>query len=343
MATHLITGGSGFLGNLIARRLYEKGESVKILDIWEDVSRPKDIEFIHCDIRDRDQVATAMRGIDIVHHNVALVPLTKSGKKFWEVNVEGSRIAAEEAVKAGVQTFIHMSSSAIFGVPQTCPITNTTPTKPVEIYGRAKLAGELVVKDICEQANLPLIIIRPRTILGEGRLGIFQILFEWIQEGKNVYVIGDGNTQFQFVHALDLMDAYMLALELNKPNIYNVGTDRYSTLRQGLENLIKYAGTDSQVKSLSSGLTINTLKFLDFLSLSPLAPWHYLTYHKPFHFDVQPLLDLGWKPKYSNDEMFQESYDWFQQNYDKLKMEKAGSPHRRPVKEKLLWLLKKIS
>lgn len=339
---HLVTGGSGFLGNLIARRLAERGEVVKILDIWEDPTRPKEIEFIQCDIRNRDGVAAAMAGIDIVHHNVALVPLTKSGDKFWEVNVEGSKIAAEEAVKAGVQSFIHMSSSALFG-EANCPITNETPTRPIEIYGRAKLAGEIAVREVCDSAGLPLIVIRPRTILGEGRLGIFQILFEWIQESRNVYVIGSGNVKFQFVHALDLMDAYLLALDLGKPGIYNVGTDQFGTLRSGLEHLISYVGTNSQVKSLPVGLTIGTLKLLDQIGLSPLAPWHYLTYHKEFYFDVDPLLKLGWKPKYSNDEMFRESYEWFQQNYDKILAEKAGAAHRRPVKEKLLWVLKQFS
>ncbi len=339
---HLVTGGSGFLGNLIARRLAERGETVKILDIWEDPTCPKEIEFIQCDIRNRDGVAAAMKGIDIVHHNVALVPLTKSGDQFWEVNVEGSRIAAEEAVKAGVQSFIHMSSSALFG-EANCPITNQTPTRPIEIYGRAKLAGEIAVRKVCDSADLPLIVIRPRTILGEGRLGIFQILFEWIQEGRNVYVIGSGNVKFQFVHALDLMDAYLLALDLGKPGIYNVGTDQFGTLREGLEHLISYVGTNSQVKSLPVNLTISTLQLLDQVGLSPLAPWHYLTYHKEFYFDVEPLLNLGWKPKYSNDEMFRESYDWFQQNYDKILAEKAGSAHRRPVKEKLLWVLKQFS
>lgn len=340
---HLVTGGSGFLGNLIARRLHERGEEVKILDIWEDPSRPPGIEFINCDICDRAGVAEAMQGIDIVHHNVALVPLTKSGDKFWDVNVEGSKIAAEEAARAGVKTFVHMSSSAIFGSPDDCPISNATPMRPVEIYGKGKLAGELAVREICELAEIPLIVIRPRTILGEGRLGIFQILFEWISEGRNVYVIGSGDVGFQFVHALDLMDAYMLAIDRGKPGVYNVGTDRFGTLREGLEHLIEFAGTKSKVKSLPVWLTIGTLRILDWLGLSPLAPWHYLTYHKAFHFDVTPLTELGWKPKYSNDEMFQESYEWFRQNYDKLASEKAGSAHRRPVKEKLLWLVKKFS
>jgi nucleoside-diphosphate-sugar epimerase len=236
-----------------------------------------------------------------------------------------------------------MSSSAIFGIPGKCPISEATPLSPAEIYGRAKLAGEQAVREVCDRASLPLIVIRPRTILGEGRLGIFQILFEWIREGRNVYVIGTGDGPFQFVHAHDLMDAYLLALDHGKPGVYNVGAERFGSVRQALENLIRYAQSPSKVKSLPASVTIGTLRMLDAVGLSPLAPWHYLTYHKPFFFDISKLLALGWKPRYSNDEMFRESYDWFKANYDRIVAAKAGSAHRRPVKEGLLWLLKKLS
>jgi nucleoside-diphosphate-sugar epimerase len=340
---HLVTGGSGFLGNLIARRLAARGESVKVLDVWEDPSRPTEIGFVNCDIRDRAGVREAMKGVDVVHHNVALVPLTKSGDLFWEVNVEGSRLAAEEAARAGVKAFIHMSSSAIYGCPSEQPITERTPTRPVEIYGRGKLAGEEAVREVCEKASLPLVVIRPRTILGEGRLGIFQILFDWIKEGRKVYVIGSGDIPFQFVHAHDLMDAYMLALDARRPGVYNVGTNEYGTLRGDLESLIRYAGSSSRVRSLPAGPAIFALRTLDRFGLSPLAPWHYLTYHKPFHFDVSPLLKMGWKPAYSNVRMFQESFDWFIRNYDDAKKSRAGSAHRKPVQEGILKLIRLLS
>ena len=340
---HLVTGGSGFLGNLIARRLLERGEQVKVLDILDSPDRPKDIDFYNCDIRDADSVAKAMKGIDIVHHNAALVPLTKSGRKCKEVNIDGSRISAEQAAAAGVNAFVHMSSSALFGVPDECPITYKTPLKPVEIYGKAKLEGELTVRNVCEKENLPLIVIRPRTILGEGRLGIFQILFEWIKENRNIYTIGEGHGLFQFVHAHDLMDAYILALDSQKTGIYNVGAAEFGTLRETLKNIISYANSSSKVKSLPVGLTVGTLKVLDFLGLSPLAPWHYLTYHKPFYFDVTPLLNMGWDPKYSNDAMFKESYDWFLSNHEDYKNQEFTSAHRSPVKQKVLGIVKKLS
>jgi len=338
---HLITGGSGFLGNLIARRLLAAGEQVRILDIWDDPARPKEIEFVHCDVRDAAGVDKAIAGIDIIHHNAALVPLTKSGKDFARVNIDGSRTVAEQAA-GRVRAFIHMSSSAVYGSP-ACPITLATPYRPIEIYGRAKLAGELAVREVCEKHHTTLIVIRPRTILGLGRLGIFQILFEWIAAGHNVFVIGDGNIKFQFVHADDLIDAYMLALRLGKPGIYNVGAAQFGTLREALENLVCHAHSNSRVRSLPAGLTIPALRGLDFVGLSPLAPWHYLTYHKPFYFDVNPLLELGWKPRYSNDDMFRESYDWFLANRRIAGQSQGGSPHRRRVREGVLWLLKKIA
>ena len=248
---HLITGGSGFIGNLVARRLRERGEQVRILDIWDDCTRPADIEFVEASILERDKVAEAMQGVDIIHHNAALVAQTNAGKQYWQVNVEGSRIAAEAAAKAGVQAFIHTSSTSVFGIPpDTGPISNETPTMPVESYGKSKLAGEQVTEEVCERHGIPLITIRPRATLGAGRLGIFQILFQWIKENRNVYVIGHGNIKFQFIHAHDLMDFYMLAIDAGKTGTFNVGTDRFGTLREDLEELIRYAGSTSKVKSL---------------------------------------------------------------------------------------------
>jgi len=340
---YLVTGGSGFVGSHIARKLYSLGERVRILDIIDSPDRPSGIEFIKCDVLDQQGVDAAMRGVDYVYHNVALVPLTKAGGRFWKVNVEGTRIVSEVALKHNVKMFVHMSSSSVYGgVLNKCPITNDTNILPIEPYGRAKLAGEQEVQRILGQ-RIPYAIIRPRTIVGKERLGIFQILFEWIRDGKHIYIVGRGDNLFQLLHIEDLIDLCLLCVKKNKTGIYNVGTDRYSTLRQDLISLIQHAKTKSKVVSLPVLGTVSMLKILDVLKLSPLAPWHYLTYHKPFYFDIsKPMNELGWKPKYSNEEMLIEAYDWFIENYQSDK-QKNLSIHRSPVRQQILKIIKWLS
>lgn len=339
---HLITGGCGFLGMVIAENLISRGIQVVSLDVWETPDQLPDVEFVLGSVLDRDLVRRLMKDVVVVHHTAALVPLTKQNDRFDEVNVEGSRIVAEEAARAGVKYFVHTSSSAIFGKP-ACPAGNDTPLKPVEKYGLSKLQGERAVEEVAKKHNMPLIVVRPRTLIGTGRLGIFQILFEWIKEGRNIYVLGDGKNKIQFLHAEDLIDCYMFLCQQEKPGFYNVGTDRFGTLEETLAALIRHAGTDTKVKHLPKRLAIETLQTLDRFGLSPLAPWHYLTYGEDFYFDLKPLADLGWKPKYSNEEMLCENYDQFIANYAVFKNKQDGSPHRKRVKEKLLWVLKQLS
>lgn len=339
---HLITGGCGFLGMVIARKLLLEGKSVISIDVDETPDQSPDVEFVRGSVLDRDLIRRAMKDVEVVHHTAALVPLTKRNKQFQEVNVDGSRIVAEEAARAGVRYFVHTSSSAIFGKPE-CPASNNSPLEPVEAYGVSKLEGERAVERVSRENNMPLIIVRPRTLVGMGRLGIFQILFEWIMENRNIYVLGDGSNKIQFLHADDLIDCYMFLCEKAKPGCYNVGTDRFDSLEETLNQLIKHAGTTSKVRHLPKGLAVGSLRALDLLGLSPLAPWHYLTYGEDFYFDLTPLKELGWQPRYSNVEMLNETYDQFIANYDVFKTKQDGSPHRKRVKEQVLGVLKRFS
>lgn len=343
MAMHLVTGGSGFLGSHIVRRLRARGEGIRVLDVIDSPDRPRGTEFVECDIRDRQGVREAMTGVQFVHHNVALVPLAKAGREFWGVNVGGTRAAADAALESGVRLFVHMSSSAVYGIPGACPITGATPTAPVENYGRAKLAAEREVRAVA-QKGLPSLILRPRTILGPGRLGIFQILFEWIRDGRNIYVIGSGDNPFQFVHVDDLVTAALRGVENGTQGVFNIGADRYSTLRDDLGATIRHAGSRTAIVGLPVGLTVSVLKLLDVLKICPLAPWHYMTYHKPFYFDLsEPMKQLGWKPRYSNSEMMIEAYDWYIKRGFPTHGAGARSIHRDPVKQGVLRLLKWLS
>src|SRR5262245_13967618 len=343
MALHLVTGGSGFVGSNIARMLRARGENVRVLDLWRNDEHQPDIDFIRADINDHEAVTKAMRGVSFVHHNVALVPLAKAGRRFWTVNVDGTRTALEAARAAGVRMFCHMSSSAVFGRPAEMPITDRTELKPIEIYGRAKLAAEELVRQAGRE-GMPVSVIRPRTIVGPGRLGIFEILFDWIRDGANIYIIGPGTYPFQFIHVDDLAEVSILSALRERPGVFNAGADRFGSLRQDLGALIAHAGSTSRIRSLPVWLAIGSLTVLDKLRLSPLGPWHYKTYHKPFYFDVQPTKEaLGWSPGYGNVDILTNAYDWFVKSRAEPHAFSGTSFHKQPVKQGILRLLKKMS
>jgi nucleoside-diphosphate-sugar epimerase len=211
---------------------------------------------------------------------------------------------------------------------------------PREVYGRAKLEAEKLCRLYAEQ-GLDVSIIRPRTIMGHGRLGIFQILFEWIHEGNNVPVFGRGDSVYQFVHADDLAEACILAAERVGPTTYNCGTDRFGTMREVLQHLCEHAQTNSRVREVPMALAVAAMKITSALGLSPFGAYHSLMYGRSMYFDIKKAqYMLGWQPKYSNDEMFVESYEWYLQNRDSVLASRGGSHHRSTVQQGILSLLK---
>lgn len=339
---HLVTGGSGYFGSLLVRKLLERGCACRVLDINDAEDRPANVEFIQADIRDFDATSRACQGAAVVYHNVAQVPLAKDKALFESVNIQGTGNLVKAALAAGVRKVVYTSSSAVFGAPKCNPVTEETAPEPGEAYGRAKYEGERVCLQHAEQ-GLDVSIIRPRTIMGHGRLGIFQILFEWIREGSNVPVLGGGRNVYQFVHADDLAEACILAAQHPGTSIYNCGTDRYGTMREVLERLCAHARTGSKVKSLPMTPAVWGMKITSALGLSPLGAYHSLMYGRSMYFDISKAQrELGWRPRYSNDEMFVESYEWYLQNRDTVLAAHGASHHRSAVKQGVLKVVKWI-
>ena len=210
---------------------------------------------------------------------------------------------------------------------------------PVAQVSQMKVAAERLCRDYVER-GLDITVIRPRTILGHGRLGIFQMLFEWIREGRNVPVMGTGDNRFQFVHALDLADASILAAQRPGPQVYNIGTDRFGTMREVLESLCRHAGTGSAVKGVPDAPVRWLMAGASRLGLSPLGAYHYMAYGKPNYFDISDAVtELGWRPTYSNEEAMIASYDWYLENRDAVLSSKwTASPHKSAVKQGILRL-----
>ena len=224
-----------------------------MFDLNDADDRPADVEFVAGDIRDRAAVREAVDGVDIVMNNVAQVPLATDLRPAAHPSTSTAPdVLLEPCADAGVAKVIHTSSSAVFGVPDTNPVLPSTVPAPMEAYGLAKLAAEWACLDAARQ-GLDVSIVRPRTILGHGRLGIFGILFDWIADGRDPIVLGDGTNRYQFVHSDDLADVCILAARQAGPGLFNVGTDRFGTMRETLEALCLHAGTGAVVRSVPAG------------------------------------------------------------------------------------------
>ncbi|MFT5441828.1 MAG: nucleoside-diphosphate-sugar epimerase [Myxococcota bacterium] len=341
-ARALITGGSGYFGCLLRDQLLARGDSVRVFDLRDADDRPPEVEFVKGDIREPASIAAACDGIEMVFHNVAQVPLAKDRELFWSVNYEGTENLLRAVRDTGVRKLVHTSSSAIFGIPQRNPVDESVAPVPGEAYGHAKLEGERLVQRYVKTEGIDASIIRPRTILGHGRLGIFQILFDWIEGGYNVPVLGRGDNLYQFVHGDDLAAASILAAEQPGPSVYNIGASEFGSMRETLEALCKHAGTGSRVRSIPMAPAVAAMKLTSAIGLSPLGPYHAMMYGRSMYFDTSRAQnELGWQAEWSNAAMICDSYDWYRANKEQA-MKHGASPHKSAVRQGILALAKHI-
>ncbi len=336
----LVTGGSGYFGTLLCKQLAIEGWNVRNLDINPPEENLENVDFYKYDVRDLSQAKLIFKDVDTIFHNVALVPITKSSN-YSETNLLGTKNTIEMAIKSGVKSFIYTSSSAVFGVPKSNPVKIHDVPIPAEKYGKSKLDAEFLTSTYSSEIDVS--IIRPRTILGHGRLGIFQILFDWISKGWNIPVLGNGENIYQFVHADDLAKACILASSSKGLNYYNIGAKNFCSMRETLEALCNYAETGSKVISLPQNIFEYFMNSASFLRLSPLGAYHSLMYGRSLYFDTTKAEnELGWKPTYSNKDSIIDSYKFYKSNKDKfnsndIKLDK--SPHSLPMKQGILKLL----
>lgn len=341
--TALVTGGSGYFGCLLRARLTEAGWQVRVFDQVDADDRPANVEFVQADIRHADAVAEACRDIDVVFHNVAQVPLAKDRKLFWSVNCDGTANLLAAARAMGVRKVVHTSSSAVFGVPRANPVDEATEPEPREAYGRAKYEAECLVRRAVEQHGLDASVIRPRTILGHGRLGIFQILFDWVEEGRAIPVLGRGDNVYQFVHADDLAEACVRAAARPGFAIYNIGAGSFGSMRETLDALCAHAGTGSRVRGIPMAPAVWAMNLTSALGLSPLGPYHALMYGRSLYFDIRKAREeLGWEPRWSNAEMICQSYDWYRAHKHEVIAASGASPHRSAIEQGILRLVKRL-
>ena len=343
---YLVTGGAGFFGSQLAHSLQRQGHEVVILDRVPDAQLAAQFPFAHCDLRDRPSVQDVFAHFgpfDCVFHVAAMLAhAIKDPRDLLASNVEGTRHIVAAAAAAGTPQLVYTSSNCVVGKPERMPVREEDPIHPLEIYGVSKWRGEQILAEYRDRLHISM--FRCPTIMGGGRLGLLSILYEFIHEGRRVWMLGDGSNRYQFIAVPDLIDALVRASTLPGFHLYNIGSDQVPTLRELYDAVIATAGTRARVATLPRAPAVAAMRLLHLLRMSPLGPYHYQMLAESFVFDTSRLKsELGWRPTRTNIDMLTESYRWYVEHLSDVYRDGERSAHRQPVKLQALALIKRFS
>jgi nucleoside-diphosphate-sugar epimerase len=320
-----------------------KGWSVASLDIadfgFDDVVN--DINVLKGDIRDRAFVDQAMNEVDLVVHTAAALPLD-SKADIISTEVDGTRNVLESAYQHGIERVVHISSTAVYGIPDHHPITEDDRLHGVGAYGEAKILAEEVCLEM-RHKGLCVPILRPKSFVGPERLGVFALLYEWAYEGKNFPLLGDGKNKYQLLDVEDLCNAVYLASTGDPQKVndtFNIGAKEFETLANDFQAVLDKAGHGKRIRNLPAAPALLALKFLESLHLSPLYQWIYETVDKESYVSIDKAeQQLGFFPKYSNRDALLRNYEWYCNNLENFK-NKSGTTHTVPWSQGALKLAK---
>ena len=340
----LITGGAGFLGINLIRHLMARGYGISSLDVEEfDYPERDGIETIKGDIRDKALVDRAMEDADLVVHTAAALPLY-SPEDIYTTDVEGTRNVLEAARRHGVKRVVHVSSTAVYGIPDHHPLYETDKLEGVGPYGQAKIQAEMICLEY-RARDMVVPIIRPKSFVGPERLGVFALLYDWAFTGHDFPMVGSGNNRYQLLDVEDLCEAIYLTLTLPENQVndtFNIGAREFTTMKEDYQAVLDYAGHGKKVVGFPAAPAIWGLRVLDRLGLSPLYKWVYETASKDSFVSIEKAeRELGFEPRYSNKDALLRNFRWYIEN--RAQFENAsGVSHRVPWSQGVIGLLKRF-
>ncbi|MER8231625.1 NAD-dependent epimerase/dehydratase family protein [Streptomyces sp. NPDC094049] len=303
-----ITGAAGMLGSRLAERLLSEGHEVRGVDL-----RPGPGVVLTGDIRDRELMDQALDGADVLVHAAAALP-SYPDEQIRSIIIGGTRNVFEAAAAAGTPRVVHISSTAVYGLPTIVPTPEEYPREPVDTYSRAKAAAEEIAERYrAEGMCVP--ILRPKTFVGPGRMGLFSMLFEWAEEGRNFPVLGKGNVKIQMFAVDDLVDAVVTVLTAPDDianDTYNLAAAEFGTIREDFQAVLDAAGHGKRVIGLPARPALGLLSLLQRAKLSPVYGrlLHKLMDDSYVSID-KAKAKLGFTPRHSNADAVLRTYEWW--------------------------------
>jgi len=342
----LVTGGAGFLGYHVANAFARRGVELTLIDIakYDPGDYPKNVELLQMDVRDLDGLNRLLsaKSYDLVIHAAAALPLWKK-REIFDVNINGTSNVLKAAKANNVERVIYISSTAVYGIPKKHPIEESDKLNGVGAYGESKIKAEQICGEYRSQGFI-VSVLRPKTFIGTGRLGVFQILYDWVESGKRIPMIGSGKNHYQLLEVEDLVEAIWLA-SFSPPekvnDTFNIGATEFGTVYEDLMALCEYANTGARVLAIPAWFAKGTLALLEAFGVSPLYKWVYGTADKDSFVSTEKIqVALGWKARFSNAQALIRSYQWYIDNKETIPVE-AGVTHRVAWNQGALRLLKR--
>jgi nucleoside-diphosphate-sugar epimerase len=338
----LITGGAGFLGINLTRYLLARGHAVRTLDIATfDYPERARVEVHTGDIRDRAAVDRAMQGVDVVIHTAAALPLYTPADIF-STDIDGTRNVLQAAMEQQAERAIHVSSTAVYGIPDHHPLVEGDRLDGVGPYGEAKVQAEQVCLDY-RAKGLCVPIVRPKSFIGPERLGIFALLYDWAKDGKNFPLPGNGKNRYQLLDVEDLCEAIYRLATYDRAvvnDVFNIGAKEFTTIKQDFQAVLDYAGKHKKIITFPSAPMVLALKLLEALKLSPVYKWAYGMITEDSFVSVEKAERLlGFQPTYSNKDALIRNYQWYVAHEADFKGA-TGVSHRVPWSQGVLRLAK---
>lgn len=288
----LVTGGTGFTGSALVKRLLNEGHEVVALDYKEgiqaDVLRSLGANIFIGSVTDKSIVEHCMKGVDIVHHLAAAFrELNVPESYYYDVNVNGTRIVLESAYRNGVKKFIYCSTCGVHGDIENPPADEDAPITPADYYQRTKYEAEPFVKEYNDKGMMKTVILRPAAIYGPGDPERFFMIFKRVAKGS-FPIFGSGDTFYHPLYVDNLIDAFMLCMASDKGNgrEYLIADEGYFPIKE----IVKKVG-----EALNVPLKIK-------------------------HYPVMPLVIVGHivekvcKPLKITPPIFPRRVDWYRQN-----------------------------
>jgi dTDP-glucose 4,6-dehydratase len=313
---HIIIGGDGFVGHILAANLSAQGETVVVADITKsDYDHYAKVPFVHLDVTKRRAFdALPLQPDDMVYNLSAkmLSPIMPKAKRydfFYPVNFHGTEHILQWMEAAGAKRLVHYTTDMVYGHSKVTPQTEDHPCAPLGHYGQSKLDTEHLA-DKYRAKGFNISIFRPRLIIGPGRLGILEKLFKLVDLNLPVPMIGSGRNPYQFVSVFDCASAAELAWRAGVPNqAYNLGSDTPPSVRDLLGRLVKEANSKSMLIPTPGVLVKFALNSLDAINMPLMDPEQYLIADEECLLDCSKAKrEIGWAPKFRDDDMLIAAY-----------------------------------